>query len=1246
MSNIVNTYLRLFLIIFMLSSPLYAIEPSAINEAEVLETGGEPLSAELEYIDIFEEGLDEYIQGNSQQYNLGLCEFLLEKIMQLSKFTGENRDPLEMIERAKEQPDIPATLQSRLVLAEIEIYLRQGNTKKARELAESIGFIKELLIERPDIDKLTTFSTIAPDFCLPIGLVSGVLDEKETRAHVIIKSIEESDIALHFGNSTPITISLNGVDQLRTTTKRRAIADQQAIGLHLDKGLNILTLVCQNKPTTKLYLRLTNPDGSNLNPDSVIISNQEITTIKDLDKLIATTRTDMDELPPSIKTGAEQFFASLYNSDNANHRVAYYLGYLMMMRESLADTPQAVKQLLLNAARYSPETGIYLMAIAEANDESKRFVADREENMRRMSLEKAIKLDPNNIQARAEIARYYLSSQNSPDRAEKYIDEAIKINPIAVISNTVLYDIYKTRGWDARALQVAQETAKRDPQHPLVQRILARALIDNSTIDDSLTAFEESYKQDATDNSAAINIFRLLIRTGATDKAIAFALKHLELDPYNTQLRQEYIELLLENKNKTTLTAIQTAKDLFPNSNTFTKLLGDYYATIAHDNETALKYYQEALSYDPADLKTSKYLDFKGITKESALKEIQNITEYVAKVSAGRIPSGTDKAYILSEKYDKLNLGGTRSRTTHLIVQVLTKNGATSLKRYPIWNDKETEETSVNIAKVTHPDGSSSLAQTSTIQRQGDKDITLLDFPALEAGDILEIEYTISQTKPNFFGSYFGNIQLFSNTLPILESRYILSAPKNEKLYFNSTDTVPDPEVIEGENETTYIWTMTDLPAITFNPFSPPINELSPAVEVSTFKDWNALAKWYWNLIKDQNQITPDIAAKVKDLTFGSKTDKEKLAAIFNWVTSEVRNNAWEFGVHGFKPYNAGTIFTRRFGDCKDKAILINVMAKVAGIDAWPMLLRSTQNDNVVVGRGREDLTLPLLSHFNHCISYAELDGEPYYLDGTMMFRTIDSRPSTDASAPSVIIRPSGAEITSTPPYSGDANRWVDYTGIGLNAEGTADIDFTIATTGESSMYLRAWFSNQSTWDNVLKAISTERYGHVSAVFVEDFGSNEGLDKDEEMLKGRVRIRDYAKQRSDKKLSFSIPKPILSRIGNSAGAFPSELSSYAITSKRSTDLILPTLYKVERHIKIEWPSGWELSEKLPEDVNIDTEFGRLSIAFEKINNILKLDYIMELKKVRITSKEYPSFRSFCFKADKPTRTSFTLYPEE
>ena len=51
--------------------------------------------------------------------------------------------------------------------------------------------------------------------------------------------------------------------------------------------------------------------------------------------------------------------------------------------------------------------------------------------------------------------------------------------------------------------------------------------------------------------------------------------------------------------------------------------------------------------------------------------------------------------------------------------------------------------------------------------------------------------------------------------------------------------------------------------------------------------------------------------------------DEQRIAAIYRFVTTDVRYEAWEFGVHGYKPYSTSVIYERRHGDCKDKATLL-----------------------------------------------------------------------------------------------------------------------------------------------------------------------------------------------------------------------------------------------------------------------------------------------------------------------------------
>ena len=108
-------------------------------------------------------------------------------------------------------------------------------------------------------------------------------------------------------------------------------------------------------------------------------------------------------------------------------------------------------------------------------------------------------------------------------------------------------------------------------------------------------------------------------------------------------------------------------------------------------------------------------------------------------------------------------------------------------------------------------------------------------------------------------------------------------------------------------------------------------------------------------------------------------TEAEKVEAIARFVGQEVRYNAWPFGTHGYEPFSAATIFERRFGDCKDKSILLRQMLAEIGVEAVPVLIRAEY------ARAEEPLDAALVEHFNHCIAYVQPTAERpgYYLDAT-----------------------------------------------------------------------------------------------------------------------------------------------------------------------------------------------------------------------------------------------------------------------
>ena len=87
-------------------------------------------------------------------------------------------------------------------------------------------------------------------------------------------------------------------------------------------------------------------------------------------------------------------------------------------------------------------------------------------------------------------------------------------------------------------------------------------------------------------------------------------------------------------------------------------------------------------------------------------------------------------------------------------------------------------------------------------------------------------------------------------------------------------------------------------------------------------------------------------------------------------------------------------------GGCPALAEIRQRVEKFAAVPA-PVLIFGEDR------RGKEDLTLPLMRHFNHCISWVKHGGEKgLFLDGTAEHHPYQTLPSMDYGANVVVITP------------------------------------------------------------------------------------------------------------------------------------------------------------------------------------------------------------------------------------------------
>ena len=104
-------------------------------------------------------------------------------------------------------------------------------------------------------------------------------------------------------------------------------------------------------------------------------------------------------------------------------------------------------------------------------------------------------------------------------------------------------------------------------------------------------------------------------------------------------------------------------------------------------------------------------------------------------------------------------------------------------------------------------------------------------------------------------------------------------------------------------------------------------------------------------------------------------SDKEKIAAIFKWVQSNIQYVAFEDGLAGFKPAAAAGVVKVKYGDCKGIANLLVNLLKSNGFDARHAWIGTRSNNY--------NYSIPSLVVDNHMICALQYNEKTYYLDAT-----------------------------------------------------------------------------------------------------------------------------------------------------------------------------------------------------------------------------------------------------------------------
>ncbi len=1027
-------------------------------------------------------------------------------------------------------------------------------------------------------------------------------------AATCLNSRTEQVVVLRLGSSEAFKVFLNGKLLAGRDLRRPFEYDQDSICLPLRAGANFLLLkICNQEGRLGFAARLRQLDGQPV---------RGITAQADTNSLIDASRQTArrgDKLPPP-----DQGARSVFGEQPAD---AYRLGSVLTFYRSDDERSSRIHDLLLLATKGLPDHAAVRSGLAVTRVRSGKASAQREDNPRRHDYEAILARHPEHVASLLALTAMDLASVGPTGLARQRLATAQRLQPAAPELYAAQAELLAALDLGDHAFLAIQRGSRADAAGNFLaanRRHLARHLLRQGRLAAAQTAFESLVARSAS-LSDFLELANLLLRIGQRDAGVKVLGAAQRFQPYSRTPTLRLARLLEAEGDITgAMARVQWILELCSEDDGMWTEMARLYGLLGQTDRQR-EALRAAVDLAPNRKSVRRRLEF----LEAEVKpfyhgyEIDADAVIAADRGQAREARSANDPYhsLLDQRVVRAYRNGTTSEYRHRIVRILNEAGGrqfATVRAPHYWYEQRARLLQVRVIKGE---------ETLRPRLRGSR----AKLPPLAPGDIVDYRYRVDDTAPGFFGDYFGFEHQFVGTTPTHKSRLTVILDPGRHYQTQAIHGAPQPNRSK-DTDGNQVWDfeMRDLAPIDPEERQPKTSESAPLVRITTYESWAAFASWWSNLIRSQSSVSPQMRQKVQELTRNLTTDGQRIDAIYRFVTTDIRYEAWEFGVHGYKPYSTPVIFERRHGDCKDKSLLMNAMLSVLGIKAHPVLIHADPL------RSKDDLQLPMVDHFNHCISFIEpTDSSPaMFLDGTANYHPVDTLPSMDYGAEVLVVRSGDAKLEQIAwPEAGD-NADVDEFEISILADGNARVRYRARPTRNRAVGLRELLGNEKAKQS--ENIERPLRGGFGAIELTGFRTSELLD-----LGVPVHLdADFVAQRFARRQGTDLLVP--STIGDS------KLSSLALLESRRSPLLLGPPRSERQTIHYRLPDGFA-PRQLPPPTSITGKSGKFAMRWHHDANGLRVERQLALTSHRIEVADYVEFREFANQVDQASRQRLVLH---
>ncbi len=464
--------------------------------------------------------------------------------------------------------------------------------------------------------------------------------------------------------------------------------------------------------------------------------------------------------------------------------------------------------------------------------------------------------------------------------------------------------------------------------------------------------------------------------------------------------------------------------------------------------------------------------------------------------------------------------------------------------------------------------------------------------------------------------------------------RYVMPVDFALRCHTRGLTTTPEQTLPSGKQKQTLL-ILENVPAWRDEPFLPPIDSISPWAMLApvdfeidgmkgSFTNWEEYGRWcYDHLLKGRSKLPEEAIARVRKMTEGINTPREKARKIYEYCQQKNRYVSIQKGkTGGISPMPAAEVDKLSYGDCKALCNYTRVLLEAAGIPAFYAIIQAD------VRPENPPESFANANFGNHIVLCLPLDGDTVWLECTNQKIPFGYLGSFTGNRKAVLCAPDGGRLARTTVYRPEDNRQESVAQFTLHAEGTLTGTITTRFTGMQ-------YDNR---DESLATLNAERTNELKKIY-SDFPGMEirnyslAFDKEQANTSERLQLESERFASVTGNRMYVPVNPV-----NALESLPRDLRN------RTHHVYIANGYRDSDSISFSVPSGYKV-EGLPSPVSLDNEFGTYHFSVIAKDNMVHVDRCLQLNNIMLPPEKYNDVNNFLKKVYSSDHAKVVLVKE-